>query len=252
MLSNEQLLRYSSNLLMKEIGEAGQQRLLKSHVLIIGLGGLGCPASQYLASSGVGQITVVDNDTISLSNLQRQTLYSCNDIGLSKARQAVYSLSRLNPDIRITAFEEQADEKNLNALVEQADLVLDCTDNRETRYLINQSCYRLNTVLISAAARGFNGQLLALNPEQSHGCYQCLYPNAVNEPLNCSNAGIAAPVVGIMGSSQALQAINYFTGHKLAWGYLQTFNGLSQSWQQLYLPRAVSCPVCGGQNAHSN
>jgi len=110
MLSNEQLLRYSSNILMKEIGEAGQQRLLKSHVLIIGLGGLGCPASQYLASSGVGQITVVDNDTISLSNLQRQTLYSSDNIGLSKARQAAYSLSRLNPDIRITAFEEQADE----------------------------------------------------------------------------------------------------------------------------------------------
>ena len=139
MLSNEQLLRYSSNILMKEIGETGQQRLLKSHVLIIGLGGLGCPASQYLASSGVGQITLVDHDTISLSNLQRQTLYSSDDIGLSKARQAGHSLSQLNPDIRITALEEQACEDNLKALVEQADLVLDCTDNRETRYLINQS-----------------------------------------------------------------------------------------------------------------
>lgn len=252
MLSNEQLLRYSSNLLIKEIGETGQQRLLKSHVLIIGLGGLGCPASQYLASSGVGQITLVDHDTVSLSNLQRQTLYSSDDIGLSKARQAGDYLSRLNPDIRITAIEEKAYEENLDALAEQADLVLDCTDNRDTRYLINQSCYHLNTPVISAAARGFNGQLIALNPEHSHGCYQCLYPDDVNEPLNCSNAGIAAPVVGIMGSSQALQAINYFTGHKLAWGYLHTFNGLSQNWQQLYLPRAASCPVCGGQNAHSN
>lgn len=252
MLSNEELLRYSSNILMKEIGETGQQRLLKSHVLIIGLGGLGCPASQYLASSGVGQLTLVDHDTVSLSNLQRQTLYSSDDIGLSKARQAGLSLSQLNPDIRITALEEQAFEGNLEALVEQADLILDCTDNRETRYLINQSCYRLNTPLVSAAARGFNGQLIALNTAQSHGCYQCLYPDDVTEPLNCSNAGIAGPVVGIMGASQALQAINYFTGQKVAWGYLHTFNGLSQNWQQLYLPRATSCPVCGGKNAHSS
>lgn len=252
MLSNEQLLRYSSNLLMKEVGESGQQHLLKSHVLIIGLGGLGCPASQYLASSGVGQLTLVDHDTISLSNLQRQTLYSSDDIGLSKARQAGHSLSQLNPDIRITALEEQACEGNLVALTKQADLVLDCTDNRETRYLINQNCYRLNTPLISAAARGFNGQLIALNPEHSHGCYQCLYPDDVIEPLNCSNAGIAGPVVGIIGASQALQAINYFTGHELAWGYLQTFNGLSQNWQQLYLPRGASCPVCGGEHAHSS
>ncbi|MCP1339562.1 HesA/MoeB/ThiF family protein [Idiomarina sp. M1R2S28] len=252
MLNNEQLLRYSSNLLMKEIGEVGQQRLLKSHVLIIGLGGLGCPASQYLASSGVGQITLVDHDTISLSNLQRQTLYSSDDIGLSKARQAGHSLSQLNPDIRITALEEQACEDNLDALIKQADLVLDCTDNRETRYLINHSCYRLNTPLVSAAARGFNGQIIALNPEHSHGCYQCLYPDNVNEPLNCSNAGIAGPVVGIMGASQALQAINYFTGHELNWGYLQTFNGLSQNWQQLSLPRTASCPVCGGKNARSS
>ncbi|MGM0905261.1 MAG: HesA/MoeB/ThiF family protein [Pseudomonadota bacterium] len=251
-MSNEQLLRYSCNILMEEIGESGQQRLLKSHVLIIGLGGLGSPASQYLASSGVGQITLVDHDTVSLSNLQRQTLYSSDHIGLSKARQAGHSLSRLNPDISITALEEEASESNLDALVEQADLVLDCTDNRETRYLANQSCYRLNTPLISAAARGFNGQLIALNPEQSHGCYQCLYPDDVNEPLNCSNAGIAAPVVGVMGASQALQAINYFTGHKLAWGYLHTFNGLSQNWQQLYLPRAALCPVCGGEHAHSS
>ncbi|MGM0428780.1 MAG: HesA/MoeB/ThiF family protein [Pseudomonadota bacterium] len=251
-MSNEQLLRYSSNILMKEIGESGQQRLLKSHVLIIGLGGLGCPASQYLASSGVGQITLVDHDTVSLSNLQRQTLYSSDDIGLSKARQAGHSLSRLNPDIRITALEEKAYEENLDALTEQADLVLDCTDNRETRYLINQNCYRLNTPLISAAARGFNGQLIALNPEHSHGCYHCLYPDDVNEPLNCSNTGIAAPVVGIMGASQALQAIHYFTGHELVWGYLHTFNGLSLNWQQLSLPRAASCPVCGGKNAHSS
>ncbi|MCA1767201.1 MAG: HesA/MoeB/ThiF family protein, partial [Idiomarina sp.] len=171
-LNDEQLLRYSSNLLVKEIGEAGQQRLLESHVLIIGLGGLGCPASQYLASSGVGQLTLVDHDTVSLSNLQRQTLYSMTDIGLSKAEQAADCLVRLNPGINVRAVIEKASEKNLETLVAAADLVLDCTDNREARYLINKSCYQLNTPLISAAARGFNGQLIALNPEQSHGCYQ--------------------------------------------------------------------------------
>jgi len=259
-LNDEQLLRYSSNILMKEIGEAGQQRLLESHVLIIGLGGLGCPASQYLASSGVGQLTLMDHDTVSLSNLQRQTLYSVTDIGLRKAKQAADCLLRLNPDINVTAVTAKASEQNLETLVAAADLVLDCTDNRETRYLINQSCYRLKTPLISAAARGFNGQLIALNPEYDHGCYQCLYPDSVTEPLNCSNAGIAAPIVGIMGASQALQAINYLTlntltpkaltSDKLPWGYLQSFNGLTQHWQTLYLPRDTSCPVCGGEHAH--
>lgn len=251
-LNDEQLLRYSSNILMKEIGEAGQQRLLESHVLIIGLGGLGCPASQYLASSGVGQLTLVDHDTVSLSNLQRQTLYSMTDLGLSKAKQAGDRLLGGNPDVKVTTVTEKASEQNLQTLISAADLVLDCTDNRETRYLINQSCYHLNTPLISAAARGFNGQLIALNPEHDHGCYQCLYPDSVTEPLNCSNAGIAAPIVGIMGASQALQAINYFTGNSLPWGYLQSFNGLTQHWQTLYLPRAASCPVCGDQHAHSN
>ncbi|MDV6315299.1 HesA/MoeB/ThiF family protein [Idiomarina sp. HP20-50] len=252
MLTNDQLLRYSSNILMSEIGEAGQQYLLNSHVLIIGLGGLGCPASQYLASSGIGELTLVDHDTVSLSNLQRQTLYSSDDKGLSKVRQAGQALSRLNPDVRITAIEQAATEENLDALVKPADLVLDCTDNRDVRYVINQSCYRLSTPLISAAARGFKGQLIALDPQRSHGCYQCLYPSSVKEPLNCSNAGIAAPVVGIIGASQALLAINFLTEHALPWGYLKTFDGLQQHWQKLYLPPAISCPVCGGENAHSS
>lgn len=251
MLTDEQLLRYSSNVLVDDIGESGQRRLLKQQVLVIGLGGLGCPASQYLASSGVGQITLMDHDTVSLSNLQRQTLYRSDDIGRTKAHRAQKALANINSDITLIALPEKATQSNLDRLVKCADLVLDCTDNRHVRYQINAACYRQRRPFISASARGLTGQIVALHPDNDHGCYQCLYPSDVREPLNCRNAGIIAPVVGILGASQALQAIHYLCGNPISWGTLQCFDGLAQRWQQFELPRATDCPQCGGNNAHS-
>lgn len=251
MLTDEQLLRYSSNVLVDDIGESGQQRLLNQHALVIGLGGLGCPASQYLASSGVGQITLMDHDTVSLSNLQRQTLYRSNDIGCLKAHRAQAALAQMNDDITLVALPDKADKNNLDTVIEQADIVLDCTDNRHVRYQINDACYRLHRPFISASARGLCGQVIALNPDENHGCYQCLYPTEVREPLNCSNAGIIAPVVGLLGASQALQAIHYLCGNTVSWGTLQCFDGQTQHWQRLNLPRATHCHLCGDNDAHS-
>ncbi|WP_300317558.1 HesA/MoeB/ThiF family protein [Idiomarina sp.] len=251
MLTDQQALRYSSNLLIDSIGEPGQQRLLDSQVLIIGLGGLGTPASQYLASSGVGQLTLMDHDHVSLSNLQRQTLYGSADIGSLKVTQAAQRLSEINPDVDITTLSQAASEDTLRDHIGTSDIVLDCTDNRDTRYLINRYCYWLNKPLISGAARGFNGQVLALRPSADHGCYQCLYPTSVKEPLNCTNAGIAAPIVGIIGAMQALLAIQYLTQHHLPWGRLQSFDGLIHQWQQAELPKSTTCPICGGEHANN-
>ncbi|ASG65950.1 molybdopterin biosynthesis protein MoeB [Idiomarina piscisalsi] len=251
MLTDQQALRYSSNLLIGSIGESGQQRLLDSQVLIIGLGGLGTPASQYLASSGVGQLTLMDHDKVSLSNLQRQMLYSGLDVGLPKVTQAAQRLADINPDVDITTLSQAASEDTLREHIGTCDIVLDCTDNRDTRYLINRYCYWFNKPLISGAARGFNGQVVALHPGHDHGCYQCLYPTEVKEPLDCSNAGIAAPVVGIIGAMQSLLAIQYLTQHELPWGLLQSFDGLGHQWHVAELPKSATCPICGGENANN-
>ncbi len=239
MLTDQQALRYSSNLLIDSIGERGQQRLLDSQVLIIGLGGLGTPASQYLASSGVGQLTLMDHDHVSLSNLQRQTLYGSADIGSLKVTQAEQRLNEINPDVDITTLSQAASEDTLRDHIGTSDIVLDCTDNRDTRYLINRYCYWLKKPLVSGAARGFNGQVLGL------------YPASVKEPLNCTNAGIAAPIVGIIGAMQALLAIQYLTLHEMPWGRLQSFDGLIHRWQQAELPKSTTCPICGGEHANN-
>lgn len=250
MLTDQQALRYSSNLLIESIGEGGQRRLLDSHALIIGLGGLGTPVSQYLASSGVGQLTLMEHDHVSLSNLQRQTLYSTADVGLSKVIQAQQRISRMNPDVCIDAVAQAASEDTIRKHIGTVDIVLDCTDNRMTRYLINRYCYWFKKPLVTGAARSFNGQVLALNPNAEHGCYQCLYPTSVEEPLNCSNAGIAAPVVGIIGAMQALFAIQHLTQHELPWGQLQSFDGVRQQWHQAEVPRSSHCPICGDEHAN--
>lgn len=247
-LTEQQWLRYSNNLLVQEVGESGQQALLQSHVVIIGLGGLGCPASQYLASSGVGTLTLIDHDTVCISNLQRQTLYTTQDIGLSKAEQAKKRLVQLNPDPTYLTSAERVDEDNIEDLLDGADLVLDCTDNRAVRYAINQACQKLCIPWVSATARGLLGQLIAFRPQADHGCYHCLYPQGTDEPLNCSNAGIIAPIVGMIGAYQALMAIRYLCGLDVPWGALHVFDASMtlpiHSWQIFHVPRAQSCSIC--------
>lgn len=207
MLDDAIFMRYSRQLLLEEIGYQGQQKLTTSKVLIVGLGGLGSPAALYLAAAGVGELWLADNDKLHLSNLQRQILYHTQDISQPKVTLAAKQLNQLNPQTKVKTFAKKQNYHSLRTLVRDTDLILDCTDNMSTRQAINAACVVEKKTLISGSAVGFNGQLLVLEPSYNQGCYACLYPN-MNEPYrNCHKAGVLGPVVGVIGSLQALEAI---------------------------------------------
>ncbi|EHS6172601.1 HesA/MoeB/ThiF family protein [Salmonella enterica] len=250
-MNDRDFMRYSRQILLGDIAIEGQQKLLASHVLIVGLGGLGSPAALYLAGAGIGKLTLADDDDVHLSNLQRQILFTTDDIAHPKAQAAKLRLAQLNPGSELIVLQQRLTGDVLKNAVARADVVLDCTDNMATRQEINAACVALNTPLISASAVGFGSQLMVLTPPWEQGCYRCLWPDDVEPERNCRTAGIVGPVVGVMGTLQALEAIKLLSGMETPSGELRLFDGKTSQWRSLALRRASGCPVCGGRHANS-
>ncbi|WP_455426138.1 ThiF family adenylyltransferase [Dryocola sp. LX212] len=249
-MNDADFMRYGRQLLLEDIALKGQQKLLASRVLIVGLGGLGSPAALYLAAAGVGTLILADDDKVHISNLQRQILFTSQDLGQPKSQVARRHLQRLNPDIELKAIGERLAGESLMHAVEDADLVLDCSDNMATRQAINAACVAQSTPLISASAVGFGGQLIVLTPPWDNGCYRCVWPDESEPERNCRTAGIIGPVVGVMGTLQALEAIKLLAGMVPACGSLRLFDARQHSWRTLAMQKSALCPVCGGTNAH--
>ncbi|ACT08672.1 UBA/THIF-type NAD/FAD binding protein [Dickeya chrysanthemi Ech1591] len=248
MLDDQAFMRYSRQLLLEDIGQEGQQKLTNSRVLLVGLGGLGSPAALYLAAAGVGTLLLADHDTLHISNLQRQILYRNADLSHPKAALARHALEAINPLVKTVALTTRLEGESLATAVAQADLVLDCCDNMTTRHAVNAACVTAQKPLISASAVGFSGQLLVLTPPYPHGCYACLYPDATEPQRNCRTAGVLGPVVGVMGTLQALEAIKLLCGLPSPLdGKLRLFDARRQQWTTLQLARSATCPVCRGR-----
>lgn len=249
-LPDADLLRYSRHLLLEDIGVEGQRRILQSRALIIGAGGLGSPASMYLACSGVGKITIVDHDTVDLTNLQRQIMHSTERIGQAKVLSAQSTLAQLNPAVQVQALQMRADAKLLQSLVAQADVVLDCCDNFQTRQAINAACVQHHVPLVSGAAIGMDGQIAVYDPRNTVApCYACVFaPNAPPEEARCATMGVLAPLVGVIGAMQALEALKLLaqTGTSLS-GYLLMLDARSMEWTRLRVQKNPACSVCGAK-----
>ncbi len=247
MLSDAQLLRYSRQIMLPQIDIIGQQALLAASVLIVGVGGLGCPAALYLAAAGVGRLVLNDMDNVDLSNLQRQVAYRETDLGLPKADSVKQAIQQLNSSIDVIALSYQLDEAQMAHAISQVDLVLDCTDNFSTRHLINRLCVHANKPLVSAAAVGFEAQLSVFDRRnRASPCYHCLYPDLGNENLSCAENGVLGPLVGVIGAMQALEAVKIITGiGRNLVGRLLVFDALRMEWRELGLPRDPACQVCG-------
>jgi len=246
-MNDRDFMRYSRQILLEDIAIEGQQKLLASRVLLVGLGGLGAPAALYLAGAGIGTLVLADDDDVHLSNLQRQILFTTDDVAQPKAHVTQRRLQQLN--IRLIALQTRLEGKALEEEIARADVVLDCTDNMATRQAINAACVMLNTPLITASAVGFGGQMMVLTPPWAQGCYRCLWPEDDEPQRNCRTAGIVGPVVGVMGTLQALEAIKLLSGIETTRNTLRLFDARTGSWRQLALQRASGCQVCGGQHA---
>ncbi len=245
-MNDQQLLRYSRQIMLPQIDIEGQEKLLAAKVLIIGAGGLGSPASLYLASAGVGHIIVYDNDEVDLSNLQRQITHYTDDIGTAKVISTQNTLKKINPEIKVDAFKQRLEGEELKTAIEKADIVLDCSDNFITRFAINAACVHHKTPLVSGAAIRFEGQVSVFTPGINNSpCYNCLYQNNGEEVQNCATNGVIAPVTGIIGSIQALEAIKTIIGiGENLTGKLLLLDGLTMQWQQMKLTQNPHCETC--------
>ena len=247
MLDNdEQLLRYNSNIMLPEIGIEGQQKLLDSHVVIIGCGGLGSPIALYLAASGVGQLSLADFDRVEIGNLQRQIAHQHKDIGINKSLSCKQSCQQINPDIQINTIEEKLTLKSLSELLQKANLVIDATDNFNARFTINRASVATQTPLISGAAIRLEAQFSVYRPDLPDSpCYHCLYKEQGNEDQLCSQNGIIAPLVGMIGSMQALEAIKTLLNiGQSPVGVLHIFDAKYHQWRSLKFKKDPKCPVC--------
>lgn len=249
MLTTQEQLKYSRQIMMDKIGEQGQIALRNAKVLIVGVGGLGNPVSLYLAAAGVGTLYLADGDTIELSNLPRQIQFNEQNINQNKADTAVDKLSQQFPDSNIEAIDDMLDQELCDYYLPQVDLVLDCSDNIKTRYLINQACVSYKVPLVIGAATGFDGQQLIVDPrDDNSACYHCLFPASEKAPANnCQTLGILGPVLAIIAGMQSLQAIKLLTNNKAQINQLNLFDGLSNQWQQFKMKKQESCTVCGGK-----
>ncbi|WP_341939460.1 HesA/MoeB/ThiF family protein [Marinimicrobium sp. C2-29] len=246
-MNDEQLLRYSRHIMLPEVDIEGQERLLEAKVLIVGLGGLGSPVAMYLAASGVGELWLADHDEVDLSNLQRQIAHTTERIGEPKVMSAAAALRALNPETRIEPLVEKLSGEALTARVREVDLVVDATDNFSVRYAINQACVATRTPLVSGAAIRLEGQVAVFDSrEPTSPCYRCLYSVSEDEQLSCAASGVLAPLVGVIGSMQALEAVKLLAGigRSLA-GRLLLFDASTSQWREMKLPRDPECPVCG-------
>lgn len=246
-MKDEALLRYSRHIMLEEIDILGQERLLSAHVLIIGAGGLGSPAALYLAGAGIGCLSVADDDVVEISNLQRQIAHSEATLGQSKAQSAAAAAQKLNATCDVRALDTRLAGDALKAAIDLADVVLDCTDRFSSRFAINRACVEMRTPLISGAAIRFSGQLAVFDPRQpSSPCYACLYgEQGEDDAMTCAESGVVSPLVGIIGSFQALEAIKLISGAGLPLRGLTTFDALSGEWRHFALPKDPACIVCG-------
>ncbi|MFZ5567731.1 MAG: HesA/MoeB/ThiF family protein [Pseudomonadota bacterium] len=247
-MTDDQLLRYSRHILLDDIGVEGQQRILDSHALVIGAGGLGSPVALYLGSAGVGRLTVVDHDTVDVTNLQRQVAHTTARVGSPKVDSIRQAVSALNPEVQIHAVQQRADAALLLQLVAAADVVLDCSDNYATRQAINAACVSQRKPLVSGAAIRFDGQLAVYDPRDAASpCYACVFdPREDFEEALCATMGVFAPLVGIIGTLQAAEALKLISGAgSPLTGRLLMLDGRHMAFNEVRLPRNPDCPVCG-------
>lgn len=251
-MNDAQLLRYSRHILLNELGVEGQEQLLASHALVIGAGGLGSPVALYLGSAGVGRITVVDHDVVDETNLQRQIAHNLARVGMAKALSIQQAVAAINPDVVVTPVVQRADAQLLDCLVAQADVVLDCTDNFATRHAINRACVHRSKPLVSGAAIRMDGQLSVFDPRvPGNPCYACVFPeDSGAEETRCATMGVFAPLVGIVGTLQAAEALKLLTGlgSRLT-GRLLMLDGRDMAFNEISLPQNPHCPVCGHPHA---
>jgi adenylyltransferase/sulfurtransferase len=249
-MDDSQRRRYSRQIRVSGIGEAGQQRLLDARVLIIGMGGLGSPAGMYLAAAGVGHLVVSDFDRVEDSNLQRQIVHRAADVGELKAHSAKRTLEGLNPGCRVTAIDWALDAAELAEQVAAADVVLDCCDNFATRFAVNRACVAAAKPLVSGAAIRTEGQIATFLPEAESPCYECIYPGGLAQEETCAMEGVLAPLVGVIGSLQAMQAVMVLSGQVTSLrGKLMLFDGAAMAWRSVRVPPAPGCPTCASRQA---
>ncbi|NOI13871.1 molybdopterin-synthase adenylyltransferase MoeB [Vibrio hepatarius] len=246
ILSDQEMLRYNRQIILKQFDFEGQEALKQSSILVLGAGGLGCASSQYLATAGVGKLTLIDDDVVELSNLQRQVLHYDADIGKKKVLSASESLTQLNPYLEVATIDKRLSDSELKDFIAQHTLVLDASDNVETRNQLNKLCFELKTPLVSGAAIRMEGQVSVFTyQDPTQPCYQCLSTLFGNAALSCVEAGVMAPVVGIIGAVQAMEAIkviaNYGTPKQ---GKILILDALTMSWREMNLMKMPNCPVC--------
>lgn len=246
MLNDEELLRYSRQILLPNFDIDGQARLKSARVLVVGAGGLGCPVALYLGAAGVGHLTIVDDDRIELANLQRQIAFEQNSLGEGKAEELAARIRKLNPDVTVSAIESRLADEELEQQVAAASLVIDCSDNFATRFALSRASVAATVPLVSGAAIRGEGQLSVYDPRDAASpCYHCLYPEQGNEELTCSQAGVIGPLVGMIGASQAMEAIKVITGvGKPLVGRLLLLDAWQMEWREMKLARDPNCPVC--------
>ena len=246
MLTDDELLRYSRQILMPNFDIAGQQALKSARVLIVGSGGLGCPVALYLGAAGVGHLTLVDDDHIEVANLQRQIAFETAQLGESKAERLADRIRGINPLITVDVIRQRLEGEDFDAPVTQASLVLDCCDNFNTRFALNRACVKAGVPLVSGAAIRGEGQISVYDSRQPQSpCYHCLYPEQGNEDLTCSEAGVIAPLVGMIGAAQAMEAIKVISGvGKTLVGRLLIVDAWRMEWREMKLAKDPACPVC--------
>ena len=247
-MTDEQLLRYSRHILLDEIGIEGQSAIVGASALIIGAGGLGSPAALYLASAGMGRITLADGDSVDLTNLQRQILHTTERVGQAKARSGQTALAQINPLVKVEALCQRLAGDALDALIADADIVLDCCDNFATRHAVNRACVKFRKPLVSGAAIRFSGQLAVFDARRDNApCYHCLFPEGDDvEETRCAVMGIFAPLTGIIGAMQAAEALKIISGAGVpATGRLLLLDGLTMEWRSVKFGRDPLCAVCG-------
>lgn len=247
-LSDEQLLRYSRQIMLPDVDIAGQEKLLAATVLIVGLGGLGSPIALYLASAGVGRLILSDHDEVDVSNLQRQIVHDQTGVGQLKVDSAAATLARINPDVALEKIPAKLHGAALTDAVACATVVVDATDNFEVRFELNAACVAAGVPLVSGAAIRWEGQVALFDSRDPESpCYRCLYAEGDNGALNCSENGVIAPLVGVIGTCQAMETIKLITGvGETLTGYVLYFDGKRMEWRRLKLPKDPNCPVCGG------
>lgn len=246
-MNDNQLLRYSRHILLPQIEYEGQEKLTKNHALIVGAGGLGSPAALYMAASGVGTLTICDFDVVDLTNLQRQIIHTTQSVGINKAVSAQQTIFEINPDVTVQTVQQKSTEAELSRLVEAADVVLDCSDNFATRYALNRLCVTHKKPLVSGAALAFEGQITVYDMRHDNSpCYHCLFPdNGEDTDLRCATNGVFAPLVGMVGTTQAAEALKILMGiGETLQGRLLLLDALAMEWREIKLKKDPSCSVC--------